>query len=121
MASAVRTHDAMYRNVSHYRQSDSNMLRIRIAAFRGRPLNGEIPPNIQHMELNAQGTTNTLTSVGKDNIYIYSMNNQIPFVQRLSRLCPRRGYSTALSARYDGWAGLYDEHGQHTIVLISYD
>lgn len=31
------------------------------------------------------------------------------------------GYSTALSARYDGWAGLYDEHGQHTIVLIEYD
>ena len=30
------------------------------------------------------------------------------------------GYSTALSARYDGWAGLYDEHGQHTIVLIEY-
>ena len=29
-------------------------------------------------------------------------------------------YSTALSARYDGWAGLYDEHGQHTIVLIEY-
>nr|DAT79886.1 MAG TPA: hypothetical protein [Caudoviricetes sp.] len=49
------------------------------------------------------------------------MNNQIPFVQRTSQLCPRRGYSTALSARYDGWAGLYDEHGQHTIVLIEYD
>lgn len=56
------------------------------------------------------------------------MNNQIPFVQRLSRFCPRRGYSTALSARYDGWAGLYDgwaglydEHGQHTIVLIEYE
>lgn len=31
------------------------------------------------------------------------------------------GYSTALSARYDGWAGLYDEHGQHTIVLIEYE
>ena len=49
------------------------------------------------------------------------MNNQIPFVQCLSHLCPRRGYSTALSARYDGWAGLYDEHGLHTIVLIEYD
>lgn len=36
------------------------------------------------------------------------MNRQIPFVQRASQLCPRRGYSTALSARYDGWAGLYD-------------
>lgn len=49
------------------------------------------------------------------------MNNQIPFVQRLSCFCPRRGYSTALSARYDGRAGLYDEHGQHTIVLIEYE
>lgn len=49
------------------------------------------------------------------------MNKTIPFVQRLSRLCPRRGYSTALSARYDGWAGLYDRHGQHTILLIQYD
>ena len=49
------------------------------------------------------------------------MINKIPFVQRTSQLCPRRGYSTALSARYDGWAGLYDEHGQHTIVLIEYD
>ena len=45
------------------------------------------------------------------------MNRQIPFVQRTSRLCPREGYSTAQFARYDGWAGLYDEHGQHTIVL----
>lgn len=49
------------------------------------------------------------------------MIKQIPFVQRLSCFCPRQGYSTALSARYDGWAGLYDEHGQHTIVLIEYD
>nr|DAU81171.1 MAG TPA: hypothetical protein [Caudoviricetes sp.] len=31
------------------------------------------------------------------------MCNQIPFVLRTSQLCPRRGYSTALSARYDGW------------------
>ena len=50
------------------------------------------------------------------------MINKIPFVQRTSQFCPRRGgYSTALSARYDGWAGLYDEHGQHTIVLIEYE
>lgn len=49
------------------------------------------------------------------------MNNQIPFVQRTSQFYPRPGYSTALSARYDGWAGLYDEHGQHTIVLIEYE
>lgn len=50
------------------------------------------------------------------------MNKQIPFVQRLSCICPRRGgYSTALSAHYDGWAGLYDEHGQHTIILIEYE
>lgn len=68
MASAARTYDAMYRNVSHYRQSDSNMLRIRIAAFRGRPLNGDDCPNIQRMEINVLGITNTLTSVGKDNM-----------------------------------------------------
>ena len=37
------------------------------------------------------------------------MIDQIPFVQRTSQLCPRRGYSTALSARYEGWACLYDE------------
>ena len=30
----------------------------------------------------------------------------IPFVQRDKHLCPRTdGYSTALSARYDGWGG----------------
>lgn len=46
---------------------------------------------------------------------------KIPFVQRTFQLCPRQGYSTALSARYDGWVGLYDEHGQHTIVLIEYE
>nr|DAF27700.1 MAG TPA: RNAseH-like protein [Caudoviricetes sp.] len=47
------------------------MLRIRIAAFRGRPLNGDNCTNIQHMEINGLGTTNALTSVGKDNmVYI---------------------------------------------------
>nr|DAI84075.1 MAG TPA: RNAseH-like protein [Caudoviricetes sp.] len=44
------------------------MLRIRIAAFRGRPLNGDDCPNIQRMEINVLGITNTLTSVGKDNM-----------------------------------------------------
>ena len=45
----------------------------------------------------------------------------IPFVQRDKHLCPRTdGYSTALSARYDGWGGLYDNHGQHTMVLVEY-
>lgn len=34
---------------------------------------------------------------------------------------PRHGYTTAISSRYDGWAGLYDRHGQHTILLIQYD
>lgn len=48
--------------------------------------------------------------------------NIIPFVQRTQSLCPRRGYSTALSARYEGWAGLYREnHGQHTMILVEYD
>lgn len=50
------------------------------------------------------------------------MIKQIPFVQRTSQLCPRRGYSTGLSARYDGLAGLFGEnHGQHTMVLIEYE
>ena len=49
------------------------------------------------------------------------MIKKIPFVQRLSCICQRRGYYTALSARFDGWAGLYDAHGQHTIILIEYD
>lgn len=44
------------------------MRNIQIAAFRGRPLNGNDCANIQHMELNVQGTTNALTSVGKDNM-----------------------------------------------------
>lgn len=47
----------------------------------------------------------------------------IPFVQRDKKLCPRTGgYSTALSARYDGWGGIFDKnHGQHTMVLIEYE
>lgn len=49
------------------------------------------------------------------------MRKKIPFVQRTSRVYPRQGYSTAISARYDGWAGLYDMHGQHTIILVEYE
>lgn len=50
------------------------------------------------------------------------MTNKTAFVQRHFKMFPRiGGYSTALSARYDGWAGLYDAHGQHTIILIEYD
>nr|DAE98035.1 MAG TPA: Regulator of ribonuclease activity B [Caudoviricetes sp.] len=50
------------------------------------------------------------------------MNKVIPFVKRFKELCPRlEGYSTALSSRYDGWGGLYDNHGQHTILLLRYD
>ena len=49
------------------------------------------------------------------------MTNQIPFVQRMSRLVPRWGYSTALASKYYDWAGLRDEHGQHTILLIEYE
>lgn len=60
----------MYRYISYYRQSDCNMLRMRIAAFRGRPLNGDGYSNIQRMEINGGGTTNTLTSVGKDNMVL---------------------------------------------------
>jgi hypothetical protein len=61
----------MYRDVSHHRQSDSDMLRISIVALRGRPLDGDNCINIQRMEINGGGTTNALTSVGKDNmVYI---------------------------------------------------
>lgn len=50
------------------------------------------------------------------------MTNTIPFVKREQKLCPRLdGYTTALSSRYDGWGGLYDNHGQHTMILIEYD
>ena len=50
------------------------------------------------------------------------MINKIPFVQRTSQLCPRcGGYSTALTTKYWDWAGLRDDHGQHTIVLIEYE
>lgn len=54
------------------------MLHFRIAAFRGRdpdsPSDRKHPSNgrfCQRMETNVGGTTNTLTSVGKDNmVYI---------------------------------------------------
>lgn len=46
----------------------------------------------------------------------------VRFVKRFKELCPRlEGYSTALSSRYDGWGGLYDNHGQHTMLLLRYD
>lgn len=53
------------------------MLRFRIAAFRGRdpdnPSDRKHPSNgrlCQRMEINVGGTTNTLTSVGKDNMVL---------------------------------------------------
>lgn len=51
------------------------------------------------------------------------MTNQTPFVQRNAQIYPRRwGDFTALSSRYEAWAGLYDEqHGQHTMILITYE
>lgn len=50
------------------------------------------------------------------------MKHLIPFVKRFKTLCPRTdGFTTALSARYDGWGGLYDNHGQHTMILIVYE
>lgn len=50
------------------------------------------------------------------------MRHLIPFVKRFKILCPRtEGYTTNLSARYDGWGGLYDNHGQHTMILIEYE
>lgn len=49
------------------------------------------------------------------------MTNQKPFVKRHTKMSPRWGYSTALSSRYEAWAGLHDEHGQHTVILVTYD
>ncbi len=50
------------------------------------------------------------------------MINQTAFVQRGAQLSARGGYSTALSSRYDGWAGLFGcNHGQHTMVLVAYE
>lgn len=50
------------------------------------------------------------------------MTNKTAFVQRHFKMFPRiGGYSTALSSRYEAWAGLHDAHGQHTIILIEYD
>ena len=53
------------------------MIDFRIAAFRGRapdnPSNRKNPSNgrfFQRMEINGGGTTNTLTSVGKDNMVL---------------------------------------------------
>ena len=53
------------------------MLHFRIAAFRGRdpdnPSDRKHPSNgrfCQRMEINVWGTTNTLTSVGKDNMVL---------------------------------------------------
>ena len=46
----------------------------------------------------------------------------IPFVKREQTLSVRAdGYTTALSSRYDGWGGLHDNHGQHTMILIEYE
>ena len=53
------------------------MLHFRIAAFRGRdpdnPSDRKHPSNVrfcQRMEINVLGITNTLTSVGKDNMVL---------------------------------------------------
>jgi hypothetical protein len=52
---------------------------------------------------------------------IKNMINQQPF-NADAQLFPRvNGFSTALSSRYEAWAGLCDEHGQHTIILLTYD
>lgn len=46
----------------------------------------------------------------------------VQFVKREKTLSPRTdNTSTALSARYDGWGGLYDNHGQHTMILEVYE
>ena len=62
------------------------MLHFRIAAFRGRdpdnPSDRKHPSNgrfCQRMEINGGGTTNTLTSVGKDNMVLIRYDQQNPF------------------------------------------
>lgn len=49
------------------------------------------------------------------------MKKQMPFVKAYARLVARRGYSTAVSTRYDAWGGLRDNHGQHTMILETYE
>lgn len=49
------------------------------------------------------------------------MIRNILFVKRYQMISIRDGYATALSSRYDGWGGLYDNHGQHTMVLVAYE
>nr|WP_297659082.1 hypothetical protein [uncultured Prevotella sp.] len=49
------------------------------------------------------------------------MNKTRPFVKRGDTISFRGRYSTALSSRYDGWGGLYDNHGQHTMLLLIYE
>ena len=50
------------------------------------------------------------------------MTDQTAFVQCHSEIYTHRGgYSTVLSSRYEAWAGLYDEHGQHTVILVTCD
>ena len=49
------------------------------------------------------------------------MKRKIFFVKRMETICARNGYSMALSTRYDGWGGLHDNHGQHTMILVVYE
>lgn len=49
------------------------------------------------------------------------MKKQTPFVKVYTRLAARRGYSTALSRKYNEWGGLRDNHGQHTMILETYE
>lgn len=49
------------------------------------------------------------------------MMHHIPFVKRETSLIRRGGYSTAISAKYNDYSGLYDNHGQHTMILTAYE
>lgn len=49
------------------------------------------------------------------------MKKQTAFVKVYTRLAARHGYSTAVSTRYDAWGGLRDNHGQHTMILETYE
>ena len=68
---------AVEQHHQHRNKRQSPMRNIQIAAFRGRdpdnPSDRKHPSNgrfCQRMEINGEGTTNTLTSVGKDNMVL---------------------------------------------------
>ena len=55
-------------------------------------------------------------------ILILIVGNENPFrTTHIEALPTLGGYSTAITTKYWDWAGLHDNHGQHTVILIEYD